>query len=183
MSLQVENLSSGYGKTRVLWGVNFEVKAGSITCLLGLNGAGKTTFLKTVMGLLPIQEGDIRFEEESLKFQKMLFVSRAILVSPRLMLLDEISEGVQPTSLKRILAQRPRDPRRNFKNILCRGENLGYMHLKIHNKCFISDGISIRYGPLSNALRQVHLKKCRDEVNRSISYQILCNFKVLHLNA
>ena len=46
--LKVSDLSSGYGKSQVLNGLNFEVRAGEIVTLIGANGAGKTTTLKTV---------------------------------------------------------------------------------------------------------------------------------------
>ncbi|MGB2322477.1 MAG: ATP-binding cassette domain-containing protein, partial [Candidatus Puniceispirillaceae bacterium] len=57
--LRVENLSSGYGDIRVLHDVSFSVEAGEIVCLLGRNGAGKTTCLKTIMGLLRAQSGSV----------------------------------------------------------------------------------------------------------------------------
>ena len=53
--LTVESLSSGYGDIRVLHEVSFSVDAGEIVCLLGRNGAGKTTCMKTIMGLLRAQ--------------------------------------------------------------------------------------------------------------------------------
>ena len=53
--LQLENLHAGYGKCRVLHGVSMDVKPGEIVCLLGRNGSGRSTTLKTVMGLLPGQ--------------------------------------------------------------------------------------------------------------------------------
>ena len=57
--LRVENLSSGYGNIRVLHDVSFSVEGGEIICLLGRNGAGKTTCLKTIMGLLRAQSGTV----------------------------------------------------------------------------------------------------------------------------
>ena len=57
--LNVENLSSGYGDIRVLHDVSFTVEAGEIVCLLGRNGAGKTTCLKTIMGLLRARSGSV----------------------------------------------------------------------------------------------------------------------------
>lgn len=195
MSLAIENLSSGYGKTIVLWDVNFKIEPGSITCLLGLNGVGKTTLLKTVMGLLPIQAGNINFKGESLKNlkphsiaskgiayapqdtalfpdltveenlkvayrrqegfepalqqaltpfpvlkerrsqragtlsggeQKMLFIARALLVSPKLILLDEISEGVQPSILEQIQTTLTEVNRRNQTTIVLVEQNIRF---------------------------------------------------------
>ncbi len=57
--LTVDKLSSGYGDIRVLHDVSFTVQGGEIVCLLGRNGAGKTTCLKTIMGLLPAQSGAV----------------------------------------------------------------------------------------------------------------------------
>jgi len=57
--LNVENLSSGYGDIKVLHDVSFTVEGGEIVCLLGRNGAGKTTCLKTIMGLLRAQSGSV----------------------------------------------------------------------------------------------------------------------------
>jgi len=57
--LNVEKLSSGYGDIKVLHDVSFTVEGGEIVCLLGRNGAGKTTCLKTIMGLLRAQAGSV----------------------------------------------------------------------------------------------------------------------------
>jgi branched-chain amino acid transport system ATP-binding protein len=60
--LRVTNLYAGYGKTDVLHGVSFEVKAGQGVSLIGANGAGKSTTLKCITGLLPARAGSILFE-------------------------------------------------------------------------------------------------------------------------
>jgi len=54
-------LESGYGKIRVLHGIDFQVSAGEVVALLGPNGAGKTTLLRALSGLLPVNSGDVRF--------------------------------------------------------------------------------------------------------------------------
>ena len=59
--LDVAGLSSGYGKIRVLTGVDLKVGAGEVVALLGPNGAGKTTLLRAVSGLLP-WSGRVRFD-------------------------------------------------------------------------------------------------------------------------
>jgi len=56
-----------YGDVQALWDVSFRVDAGEIVTLIGANGAGKTTALKTVAGLLAPRRGEIRFEGASLK--------------------------------------------------------------------------------------------------------------------
>jgi len=64
--LKVSNLSSGYGKSQVLNGLNFEVNAGEIVTLIGANGAGKTTTLKTLCGVIPAMQGKVEFEGHDL---------------------------------------------------------------------------------------------------------------------
>jgi branched-chain amino acid transport system ATP-binding protein len=62
--LEVRALSAAYGKAQVLFGLDFSAQAGEVLVLLGRNGAGKTTALKRIMGLLPPQSGEIRFDGE-----------------------------------------------------------------------------------------------------------------------
>ena len=59
--LSVAGLQSGYGKIRVLHGIDFHVSPGEVVALLGPNGAGKTTMLRAVSGLLPVNAGHVRF--------------------------------------------------------------------------------------------------------------------------
>ena len=62
MLLQVSNLTSGYGRTRILNGVTFGVMRGEVLAVIGRNGVGKTTLMKTLIGLLPTMSGDIQFD-------------------------------------------------------------------------------------------------------------------------
>ncbi len=59
--LEAEGLESGYGKKTVLQGVGLRVREGEVVALLGHNGAGKSTTLKTLLGLLPARAGAVRF--------------------------------------------------------------------------------------------------------------------------
>src|SRR6202051_4740824 len=59
--LTVSALESGYGKIRVLHGVDLTISAGEVVALLGPNGAGKTTMLRALSGLLPVTAGQVRF--------------------------------------------------------------------------------------------------------------------------
>ena len=59
--LAVAALESGYGKIRVLHGIDFQVEAGEVVALLGPNGAGKSTMLRALSGLLPVNAGYVRF--------------------------------------------------------------------------------------------------------------------------
>ena len=169
--LETEGLSSGYGAAIVVKRVSLALRPGEILAVLGKNGMGKSTLLKTVMGFLTPAEGRIRLDgadvtaspphrmaqsgiayapqeytlfqdltvEENLRLgvasdrlfrdriglledlfprmkerlrqragtlsggeQKMLLISRAVLAKPRLMLIDEVSEGLQPTMIRRV---------------------------------------------------------------------------------
>ncbi|HEY4658307.1 MAG TPA: urea ABC transporter ATP-binding subunit UrtE [Gemmatimonadaceae bacterium] len=62
--LRIESLSAGYGESRVLREVSLDVPRGRIVCLMGRNGVGKTTLLKSVMGLLPAWSGRVRLDGE-----------------------------------------------------------------------------------------------------------------------
>jgi branched-chain amino acid transport system ATP-binding protein len=57
--LIVQDLEVSYGVTQVLWGVSFAVAKGKVTCIIGSNGAGKTTALNTIAGVLPARKGKI----------------------------------------------------------------------------------------------------------------------------
>jgi len=59
VTLRVEHLHAGYGASRVLHGVNFEVRTGSVVALIGANGAGKTTIMRAVSGMLKPAMGRI----------------------------------------------------------------------------------------------------------------------------
>jgi urea transport system ATP-binding protein len=60
--LKVEGLESGYGRSRVLFGVSLEIAPAQMLCVLGRNGVGKTTMLNTVMGIIPPTAGRVEFE-------------------------------------------------------------------------------------------------------------------------
>jgi urea transport system ATP-binding protein len=60
--VSVETLDAGYGGSQILWNVDLTVPRGQVVCLMGRNGVGKTTLLKTIMGLLPARGGRIVFD-------------------------------------------------------------------------------------------------------------------------
>jgi len=62
--LKVRNLTTGYGKLRVLKNISLHVDAGEIVTMIGANGAGKTTLLSTIIGLVNPWEGEIRFQDQ-----------------------------------------------------------------------------------------------------------------------
>ncbi|MCQ9617416.1 ABC transporter ATP-binding protein [Paenalcaligenes niemegkensis] len=170
--LKTSELRTGYGSKPVLQGVNFQVKQGEILAVIGRNGVGKSTLMKSLIGLLPTGTGDIHFAgksiahlpsfkrarlgigyvpqgrdvfprmsvEENLKVgeslsnkvatskydeiysyfpilaerrkqaagtlsggqQQQLAIGRVLIASPSLILLDEPSEGIQPSIVKDI---------------------------------------------------------------------------------
>jgi branched-chain amino acid transport system ATP-binding protein len=60
--LEVDRLTTGYGKVEVIHDLSFSVPAGSVVALLGPNGAGKTTTLRALSGTLPVRKGSIRLD-------------------------------------------------------------------------------------------------------------------------
>jgi branched-chain amino acid transport system ATP-binding protein len=64
--LEVRDLHTGYGRIKILDGVNVSVAGGSIVTVLGGNGTGKSTLLKALSGLIPVWDGEIRFDGESI---------------------------------------------------------------------------------------------------------------------
>jgi urea transport system ATP-binding protein len=64
--LKVESVNQYYGGSHILRGLSFEAKIGEVTVVLGRNGVGKTTLLKSLMGLVPIKSGDIQLDGSSI---------------------------------------------------------------------------------------------------------------------
>jgi branched-chain amino acid transport system ATP-binding protein len=64
--LDVKGIHSYYGKSHVLHGVSLELKQGELVCLLGRNGVGKSTTLKSIMGIVRPTQGSIRFDGQEL---------------------------------------------------------------------------------------------------------------------
>ncbi|HYT86124.1 MAG TPA: ABC transporter ATP-binding protein [Burkholderiales bacterium] len=64
--LEVDALATAYGQSQVLFGVSFGVRAGEVATLLGRNGMGKTTTVRSIMGMVPIRGGTIAFEGKPL---------------------------------------------------------------------------------------------------------------------
>lgn len=171
--LNIKALQQYYGASHTLWDLELSVPAGACVCLMGRNGVGKTTLLKSIMGLIPVQDGSIDFDgvelskakaesraelgigyvpqgreifplltvEENLKTglraanklgikkvpesiyeifpvlkqmlkrrggdlsggqQQQLAIGRALVLNPRLLILDEPTEGIQPNIVSEI---------------------------------------------------------------------------------
>jgi branched-chain amino acid transport system ATP-binding protein len=64
--LRLEGLEAAYGVSQVLFGISLTVESGQLVTLLGRNGMGKTTTVRAVMGIIPVQAGSVRFEDRPL---------------------------------------------------------------------------------------------------------------------
>lgn len=169
--LKVEGVNQYYGGSHILRGVSFEARLGEVTVVLGRNGVGKTTLLKSLMGVVPVKTGSIQLDgrditratpfqrvrqgvgyvpqgreifgrltvEENLRMglasqpggtaipaelfelfpilkqflhrrggdlsggqQQQLAIARALAAGPKLLILDEPTEGIQPSIIKDI---------------------------------------------------------------------------------
>jgi branched-chain amino acid transport system ATP-binding protein len=65
--LEVHDLQTAYGRSQVLFGVNWQVELGEVATLLGRNGMGKTTTVRSILGLTPAHAGRVRFLGESIE--------------------------------------------------------------------------------------------------------------------
>jgi branched-chain amino acid transport system ATP-binding protein len=74
--LAVEDLSAWYGSARILYGLSFEVGRGEVVALMGRNGAGKSTTMKTIMGLVGQRRGRVRFNGEEISRLRSYEIAR-----------------------------------------------------------------------------------------------------------
>lgn len=74
--LEVEDLHAGYGPAEVLFGVSLTLQRGEVAALMGRNGAGKSTTLKAIMGLLPPRKGRVRFMGQDIAGQAPFRIAR-----------------------------------------------------------------------------------------------------------
>lgn len=170
--IKINKLNQYYAQSHTLWDLSLEIKPARCTCLMGRNGVGKTTLTKSIMGLLPIKDGEIIYEgqdiskmssdkraslaigyvpqgreifpqltvKENLEIgllgnrnklkevpekiyelfpvlkemlkrkggdlsggqQQQLAIARALCIEPKLLILDEPSEGIQPNIVQQI---------------------------------------------------------------------------------
>ncbi|MBI1423727.1 MAG: urea ABC transporter ATP-binding subunit UrtE [Gammaproteobacteria bacterium] len=64
--LHIQGLNQFYGESHTLWDIDFDIPQGGCVCLMGRNGVGKTTLLRTIMGLVRARSGELRFEEHEM---------------------------------------------------------------------------------------------------------------------
>lgn len=65
--LETKDLQSAYGQSTILWGVDMKAERGKVTTIMGRNGVGKTTLMKTIMGLVRSKEGQVIFEDAEIQ--------------------------------------------------------------------------------------------------------------------
>ena len=75
--LQVKDIETFYGRSQVLFGVSLAVATGEVVTVMGRNGMGKTTMVRSILGLTPAKSGSIRFEGVELRNKPSYFVARA----------------------------------------------------------------------------------------------------------
>jgi len=63
--LEIKDMASGYGEVQILWGASLSLVEGSLTCLVGGNGVGKTTLLRSLMGSIRPWQGTVTFEGQN----------------------------------------------------------------------------------------------------------------------
>ncbi len=102
--LEVKNIDVFYGDVQVIWNVSFEVNKGEIVALIGANGAGKSTILKTISGILRPQKGEILFEGKPIyKIDPFKLIELGIVHVPearRLFVEMTVEENLDMGSLK-----------------------------------------------------------------------------------
>ncbi|GJE37073.1 ABC transporter ATP-binding protein [Methylobacterium persicinum] len=204
-ALALDDVSSGYGAISIVKGVTLSVGQGEIVALLGKNGMGKTTLLKTVLGMVALRGGGITiggqalsglspaklvalgvgyapqeqplFQDLSIRDnlrlavpsdrmlpgalerlfghfpflkerlgqragtlsggeQKMLILGRALMLRPRLLLIDEISEGIQPSMVERL------------RKVLLAERDAGLSMLVVEQHVAFALGLADRYAVL-----------------------------------
>jgi len=89
--IEVKNVEKKYGRKRVLKGISFTAKKGEITCLIGINGVGKTTIMKAIMALTPINSGEILIDGEKIRkesYEKITFIPDTITMLPQMKTCD-----------------------------------------------------------------------------------------------
>lgn len=85
--IEVLNLTKKYGRKKVLNGVSFTADKGKITCLIGINGAGKSTILRGIMRLTPMSGGQIQVDEQQVTsdmYEKIAYIPDTITMPPNM---------------------------------------------------------------------------------------------------
>jgi ABC-2 type transport system ATP-binding protein len=89
--IEVKDITKNFGRKKVLNGVSFTANKGEITCLIGINGVGKTTILNAIMNLTPTNSGEILIDGEKIhkeSYEKITFIPDAITMLPQMKIAD-----------------------------------------------------------------------------------------------
>jgi branched-chain amino acid transport system ATP-binding protein len=228
--LRVADLRAAYGSTPVLAGVNLEIAEGEVVALMGRNGMGKTTLLRTLMGLLPAQAGSILWKDgqeisklpahkrarlglgyvpqgrdifpgltvhENLRLggmavgrdgaarlenvlklfpmlseklsargaslsggqQQLLALARALVSAPKLLLLDEPSEGIQPSILEQIVERIRTINRQEGIAVLLVEQNLEFAAALAQRAYIMNKGVVVRELPMSRIVEDPEIQR------------------------
>jgi len=137
--LSIHGLETAYGASQVLFGLDFEVRAGEVVTLLGRNGMGKTTTLRSILGLTPTRGGSITFRGERIERERPDRIARRGLalvpegrqIFPNLSVRENLEAfecnragSAEPWNVKRVMDLFPRLAERasNMGNQLSGGE-------------------------------------------------------------
>lgn len=220
--LELENVRAGYGKSTILAGVSLSLGKGQRLAVLGRNGVGKTTLLKTIIGLLPISGGFIRLDgrkisslsphercrlgmayvpqgreilprftvRENLELgclgirdrklvagrmervllyfpalkeqlnrpggllsggqQQQLAIGRALMMSPRILLLDEPTEGIQPNMIDEIGSVLLEICKETHLSMLLVEQNLNFARRIAENCLILQKGAAVFFGGIDS---------------------------------
>jgi urea transport system ATP-binding protein len=228
--LEVRNFNQFYGGSHTLWDIDLSVPAGSLVCVMGRNGMGKTTLLKCIMGLLPAASGSITFDgvdllkrpaeerarigigyvpqgreifshltvEENLRVglgvrkngakvipprifdlfpvlkkmlnrrggdlsggqQQQLAIGRALVLEPKLLILDEPTEGIQPNIVHEIGDIVLRLNKEEGLAVLLVEQKLPFARRVANEFCILSNGrrvVAGAIGELTDEVVRTHL--------------------------
>lgn len=215
MLLSVEQLTTSYGASQILFGINLQVDQGETVCILGRNGVGKTTSIKSIDGICRPRSGSIKFngreiaglpsykisrlgiayipqgrrifpnlstrenlliaarkgdnpdihwdlqkiyklfpvlkERENFRGrslsggeQQMLTIARGLMQNPRLLLMDEISEGLAPLIINE-LEQIIQELKKSRVSILLAEQNIKFA-IAVSSRCYILEKGQVVYG-------------------------------------
>ena len=106
--LELSNVTAGYGQTPVLFDVSMKVEKGDLACLLGRNGVGKTTLLRSIIGLNPLSKGSMIFDADDIsktptyKRAKygIAYIPQGREIIPYLSVLDNLKLGLAASGRK-----------------------------------------------------------------------------------